>query len=265
MCSKIRNGIEEEFEQAYLTNTGWLLMRTRSSPLRYVIPVLTVSLILLVKLLLDPLISEDSPFLLFFGAVIISVWLGGLRAGLLATVLAALAADYFLLSPIYTLEVDDFGQGLQLTLFVLEGAFISLLFKVMRFARRRAETRTLQSQRDQENLQESEERFRFLVEGLKDHAVFMLDRDGYVSSWNERSRRIKGYEEAEILGRHFSIFYPEEYVERGEPELSLEVAKIEDAYEEEGIRVRKDGTRFWASVLIMALRDEEGTLRGFSS
>ena len=257
--------MEQRIEQAYLDKTGWLLRRTRSSPLRYGIAVLAVGLALLVKLLLDPLIDDESPFLLFLGAVIVSVWLGGLRVGLLATVLAALAADYFFLSPTYTLRVDDFGQGLWLALFVLEGVFISLLFKVMRSARRRVEARTLQSQRDQENLQESEERFQLLVEGLKDYAVFILDRDGYVNSWNERSRRIKGYEEAEILGRHFSIFYPEEYVERGEPELSLEVAKIEDAYEEEGFRVRKDGTRFWASVLIMALRDEEGTLRGFSS
>jgi PAS domain S-box-containing protein len=258
--------MEQRIEQAYLNKTGWLLRRTRSSPLRYVIAVLTVSLALLITLLLDPLIGEDSPFLLFFGAVIVSVWLGGLRGGILATVLAALAADYFFLSPTSTLGVDDLGQGLQLALFVLEGVFVSLLFKVMRLARRRAEARTLQSQRDRENLQVSEERFHLLVEGLKDHAVFMLDRDGYVSGWNERAQRIKGYEEAEILGRHFSIFYPEEDVEHGEPELSLEIAKIEGAsYEEEEFRVRKDGSGFWASVLIMALRDGEGKLRGFSN
>jgi len=112
-------------------------------------------------------------------------------------------------------------------------------------------------------LRESEERYRLLVESVKDYAIFMLDPEGRVTSWNEGARRIKGYEAEEIVGEHFSIFYPREDAERGRPEEVLRLAVEKGAYEEESPRVRKDGSRFWASVVITALRDEGGNLRGF--
>ena len=118
--------------------------------------------------------------------------------------------------------------------------------------------------RAEEALRHNEERFRLLVEGVKDYAIFMLDPEGRVASWNEGAHRIKGHSQQEILGRHFSLFYPEEDVKGGKPERELEIAKEKGTYEEEGWRVRKDGTRFWASVLITALRDEAGGLRGFA-
>jgi PAS domain S-box-containing protein len=116
----------------------------------------------------------------------------------------------------------------------------------------------------EEALRQNEERFRLLVEGVKDYAIFMLDPEGKVASWNEGAHRIKGYRQQEILGRHFSIFYPEEDLKRSKPERELEIAQDNGTYEEEGWRVRKDGSRFWASVLITALRDEAGGLRGFA-
>src|SRR5215218_6760259 len=115
-----------------------------------------------------------------------------------------------------------------------------------------------------ETLRQSEERFRLLVEGVKDYAIFMLDPHGYITTWNEGARRIKGYEAEEIIGEHFSVFYTEEDVERAHPEEELRIATAEGQYEEEGTRVRKDGSTFWASVLITALWDEEGELRGFA-
>jgi PAS domain S-box-containing protein len=118
--------------------------------------------------------------------------------------------------------------------------------------------------RIQELLLESEERFRLLVEGVKDHAIFMLDADGHVTTWNSGARRIKGYEAEEIVGEHFSIFYTAEDIERGHPDEVLRVAAAEGSYEEEGIRVRKDGSTFWADVVVTALRDDAGTLRGFA-
>jgi PAS domain S-box-containing protein len=118
--------------------------------------------------------------------------------------------------------------------------------------------------RTHEILQESEERFRLLVEGVKDYAIFMLDTEGYITTWNLGAQRIKGYEAEEIIGEHFSIFYTDEDVEREHPEEELRIAAADGSYEEEGLRVRKDGSLFWASVLITALRDEEGELRGFA-
>ena len=120
------------------------------------------------------------------------------------------------------------------------------------------------SGRTQESLRRSEERFRLLVEGVKDYAIFMLDPHGHITTWNEGARRIKGYEAEEIIGEHFSVFYTGEDVERAHPEEELRIAIAEGQYEEEGIRVRKDDSTFWASVLITALRDEDGELRGFA-
>lgn len=113
-------------------------------------------------------------------------------------------------------------------------------------------------------LQESEERFRLLVEGTHDYAIFMLDSQGNIASWNPGAQRIKGYRAHEIIGRHFSCFYPSEAVERGWPDEELRRATADGRFEDEGWRVRNDGSQFWANVIITALRDEAGNLRGFS-
>ena len=118
--------------------------------------------------------------------------------------------------------------------------------------------------RSEELLRESEERFRLLVEGVKDYAIFMLDPDGRVVTWNRGAERIKGYRSGEIMGQHFSAFYTEADIERGHPQAELRIAAAEGSYEERGLRVRKDGSRFWASVVITALRDAEGDIRGFA-
>lgn len=113
-------------------------------------------------------------------------------------------------------------------------------------------------------LKESEERFRLLVSGVTDYAIYRLSPAGYVATWNEGAQRIKGYTQEEIVGRHFSCFFTPEDVACGKPGHELEVAIAQGHYAEEGWRVRKDGTRFWASVVITALRDHTGALRGFS-
>jgi PAS domain S-box-containing protein len=113
-------------------------------------------------------------------------------------------------------------------------------------------------------LRTSEERFRLLVDSVKDHAIFMLDPKGIITTWNEGARRIKGYEAAEIIGRHFSVFYPREEAAAGKCERELEIAEREGRFEEEGIRVRKDGLRFWSSVVISAVHDQSGKLIGFA-
>jgi PAS domain S-box-containing protein len=111
---------------------------------------------------------------------------------------------------------------------------------------------------------DAEERFRLLVESVKDYAIFILDPDGRVSTWNPGAERIKGYTAAEIVGKHFSIFYPPEVVATGKCDGELEIAAHEGRFEEEGWRLRKDGTELWANVTITALRDSKGTLIGFA-
>src|SRR5918912_46389 len=116
----------------------------------------------------------------------------------------------------------------------------------------------------QEALIESERRFRLLVQGVTDYAIFMLDPEGRITNWNSGAERAKGYKAEEIIGEHFSRFYTEEDLQRGIPKLALETAAREGRFEAEGWRVRKDGQRFWANVVIDAIRDEAGTLIGFA-
>ena len=117
--------------------------------------------------------------------------------------------------------------------------------------------------RTAERLHHSDEWFRHLIEEVQDCALFMLDPAGRVASWNPGAERIKGYRPEEIVGRHFSRFYTPEDIEAGKPGLRLEAAAATGRLEDEGWRVRKDGSRFWARVVITALRDKSGKLRGF--
>jgi PAS domain S-box-containing protein len=116
----------------------------------------------------------------------------------------------------------------------------------------------------EEALRQSEERFRLLVSEVADYAILMLDPEGRIASWNAGAERIKGYKADEIIGQHFSRFYPSEDLEAGKPAYELKVAGERGRYEEEGWRIRKDGSRFWAHVVITALRDGTERLRGFA-
>jgi PAS domain S-box-containing protein len=110
-----------------------------------------------------------------------------------------------------------------------------------------------------------ETQFRFLMEDIQDYAIFLLDRDGNVSTWNIGAQRIKGYQAAEIIGRHFSLFYPAQDLVQGKPLWELTQAAKEGCIRDEGWRVRKDGTRFWAYTVITAIVDDNGALTGFST
>ena len=112
-------------------------------------------------------------------------------------------------------------------------------------------------------LRRSEDRFRLMAEAVEDYAIFMLDPDGHVSTWNTGAERIKGYKAAEIIGRHFACFFPEEDIRSGKPLLELEAAVQHGRFEDESLRRRKDGSLFWASVIITPVRDEGNKLIGF--
>src|SRR6202020_2145827 len=115
-----------------------------------------------------------------------------------------------------------------------------------------------------EDLRQSEERFKLLVESVRDYAILMLDPSGYVLTWNAGAERFKGYRADEIIGQHFSRFYPPEALARGLPERELQVAGKTGVFEDEGWRVRKDGSLFWANVVITAMRNTQGELVGFA-
>jgi PAS domain S-box-containing protein len=128
----------------------------------------------------------------------------------------------------------------------------------------RLEAEVAQRKHAEAQARESERRFRILLEGVIDYAIFMLDPSGLITNWNSGAVRIKGYHGDEIIGHHFSRFYTPEDREAGEPARALAVAVEEGRYEKEGWRVRKDDSRFWASVIIDSIRDDDGTLIGFA-
>ena len=177
-----------------------------------------------------------------------------------------------------------YTSTLVLTGLVLSGAIgargraIAELRKGKELLEQRVEERTLEVEvsnqtlraelaehtRQEEILRQSEERFRLLVDGVKDYAIFMLDSGGHIVSWNTGAEHIKGYKASEIIGKHFSVFYPAEDIARKWPEHELTVARAEGRFEDEGWRLRKDGSRFWANVIIAALYDNEHRVRGFA-
>ena len=127
-----------------------------------------------------------------------------------------------------------------------------------------AEKRLRTSAEDLTRANERLQQFRLLVASVRDYAIFVLDPGGHIRSWNAGARHIKGYTEDEVIGRHFELFYTEADRARDHPAEELEIATREGRFEEEGWRIRKDGSRFWANVVITALRDEAGDLVGFA-
>lgn len=222
------------------------LTRTR----RYAIAILGAVIVAVVRLALDPFLGEELPTTMFVFAVIVAAWYGGVWPGLLATTISLLLGEYLFIAPrgwIFRYE-HPLSQEQVITLGFV-GVSFSLLFDRIR----------------QEIKAEFEylENFHHLVEGVRDYAIFRLDPQGRVSSWNSGAARITGYKENEIIGRDLSIFFTPEDIEAGSHRRGLEIATAEGHFEGEGWRLRKDGSRFWANVSGAALRDARGGLRGF--
>jgi PAS domain S-box-containing protein len=228
-------------------------MRTLSFTLkaRYSIAVISVALAAVVRLALEPVLGSDVPLAIFTFAVIVASWCGGLGPGLLATALSLLIGDYLFLEPIYSIFYYSNPYNLnRAVVFALTGTIFSLLITWLR--------NSIKAE------QESAEAFRLLVEGVKDYSIFMLDPQGRVASWTPAAERVTGYTGDEIIGHDFLIMCTPEQIENGRPQRGLEIAAAEGRYEEEDWRIRKDGSRFWASMLTTALRDDRGRLRGFA-
>jgi PAS domain S-box-containing protein len=147
---------------------------------------------------------------------------------------------------------------------VPDESYMALTTEEMRLRNIAVLQQKVQALESERALRRSEERFRILVEAVQDYAIFLLEPNGCINSWNIGAERIKGYKPSEIIGQHFSVFYPEEDIRAGKPERELEVAVRDGRLEDEGWRIRKDGSRFWANVIITALRDDGGKLIGFA-
>ena len=147
---------------------------------------------------------------------------------------------------------------------VPDESYMSLATEEMRLRNVAVLQQKAQALESERALRLSEERFHILVEAVQDYAIFLLEPNGCISSWNIGAERIKGYKPSEIIGKHFSVFYPEEDIRAGKPERELEVAARDGRLEDEGWRIRRDGSRFWANVIITALRGDGGKLIGFA-
>lgn len=171
----------------------------------------------------------------------------------LVLIYAVQKKGYFKFLPAYTTDsqlVIDIVQELDKIYLEGQEMAVNLLFRMQKEAEARAVA--------------SSERFQLLVESAKDYAIFMIDPQGYIVSWNKGAEAIKGYTADEVIGKHFSIFYTEEELAREEAQYNLEQALLHGRYETEGWRKRKDGSLFWGDVIFTALYDEKGKLRGFS-
>lgn len=223
----------------------------------YSVAVLATLLALLLRFSLAPLLRENAPLLVFVLPVMFSAWYGGLGAGLFATGLCTLVGTYFFIPPYFSVQITDIVNLTRISIFIFEGLFISWLSESLRSARQRAEKAVL-------TLRDSEEKYRLLVEAVQDYAIFGLDVNGCITTWNSGAELIKGYKTAEILGRHFSIFYTEAEIAQNKPAEALQVATVTGRYTNEGWRRRKDGSLFWANVVMTALYNENQQLYGFS-
>lgn len=240
---------------------------TRSQLQHYGVAVIAVVIAFLLTQILWWLI-KPSLYPLFLAAVMVSSWYGGIGPGLLSTALAVLICTDLLI-PSIDFQAASRANVIGLFQFVLVALLISFLNAKLRSTQRRAEINAQEAQRNYQSLlqsrdiiRQSEERYRLLVEGATEYAIFMLDTSGNIISWNIGAERILGYQEAEILGQHFARIFTPEAIERGQPQQALKKAVAEGFSRENRWHVRKDGTHLWTHCVITALQD--GSLRGFA-
>ena len=241
--------------------------------LRYVLATVLVGLASIATIKTQPLLGEISPC--FFVAVMLSTWFGGFGPGLLATSLSALSGAYFFLNIPAGSGFFGWDDILRLGVFLMIALLISFLLTMRRRAEQllrsanehlevRVSDRTRELEQSNFRLRNSEEGLRALIEGVTDCAICLLDRQGRVVQWNSGAQRIAGYADEEITGKNFQVFFPRASLVSNRPDEFLARAAQTGRHEDEGWRIRKDGSPFWANVIITSLHDETGNLRGFA-
>lgn len=207
-----------------------------------------VALALCGSLALQPIVPA-AYVALFTAACGVAGWLGGRSYGVSSGVVASLCVSYFFLAPLGSFQVGP--ESLPSATMFCAGAI-------------GAGWLSGEWRRSRDHLKESREQFRLLLDGVKDHAVFLLDPEGRVATWNNGAQRIKGFQASEILGKHHSVFYSPQEIAQEKPQDLLRAAAKQGAVRTQGFRVRKDGSRFWAEIAITALYENDGTVRGFA-
>lgn len=207
---------------------------------------------------------------LFLAAVMVSSWYGGIGPGLFTIALSSVLCVYFFIPPVYSVVLNRDGI-VGLVQFAIVALLISFLNAKLRSTQRQAERSAKEAQHNyeylqqsQESLRQSEERYRLFVEGVTNYAIFMMNADGLITSWNVGAERILGYQEAEIIGQPLSIIFTPEDIEQGIPEQALSRAVTEGMSKDDRWHVRKNNLRFWAHGFVTPIRDEAGNLRGFA-
>ena len=234
--------------------------RTSSLGRRFVDYLLALALVVVAAVVRweFPGIFEGTPYLVFYPAVVAAAAFCGFGPGLLATVLAALIVDVVFTEPFWRLSIGNPVQTTRALVFLAGGTTISLVSEMLR----RTRVRELQRIDD---LRERDARFHsLLVEGARDYAIIMLDPQGKVTTWNAGAQRVAGYSADEILGRYFACLFAHDDVAAGKPAQALELAVQRGQYVEEGWRLRRDGSRFWAGTTLTPIRGSIGELTGFA-
>jgi diguanylate cyclase (GGDEF)-like protein/PAS domain S-box-containing protein len=229
-----------------------ILLSKRTAWQRYGLVIFLIILMPALNLSVKYVFNIEAPFLISTLIITFSAIYGDFWTSLSVTIFMTILLAIFF---------PDHGSSviihsLMLSLLFLEGLIISALVEYMRFLYFNMEVQ-IKKARDEE------ERFHSVVNDIKDYAIIMLDQGGYVHSWNTGATRLNGYTQEEIIGHHYSIFYTEEDRFANKTQMELDIACREGHYEDEGLRIRKDGSTYWANVAINALREGEKRIRGF--
>ena len=205
-------------------------------------------------------------FITFYPIVMTVALLAGFGPGLMATAVSAGIVMYYILTPAGQFTIASPIDRVGLVIYIGMGLFMSIVAEFYRRYRAKALVydNEMKLRESQQALRDSEERNQLIVDSTRDYAIFMLDPQGRIATWNPGAERIKGYQAEEIIGQHFSCFYHKEAVESDWPAQELQIAEAEGRCEDVGWRIRKDGSRFWADVIITRLFDDAGHLKGFS-
>jgi len=231
----------------------------RSTWFRFGAAIAFVLLFAVLRGALEPVLGERAAYLPFVPAILGTVLLCGSVQALLATLMSLGLGWYFSGSRSF-----DAAHVVEAAIFLFVAMSIIGLGQSINQARRRAAASDANADARSREAQQVIEELNLLIDGAQGHAIYMLDRAGHVTIWNEGAERLKGWSEAEILGKHAALFYPSDARAAGKPEADLARARAEGRFEEEDWRLRKDGREFLAAVSMTALVDDAGELRGFA-